>query len=237
MTPRVSPSQISNWQGCQRRWAYSYQAGRPRTPSSKAAEFGERTHLVLESWLLDGTPPNPKTPEGRVALPGLKHLPMPGTARVEGSFAFEYDNVLYNGRLDFAYQAGAVAVVGDHKTTGRPDAIKTADQLLDDPQRIIYSRWALDEFRSEYVIAQWIYYMTRGTPRAEPVVVLGTRAEVDERFERQHRDVVVPLVAAKGRPPEELPQNPAACYSGWTCPYIDECKPPISQLTHIRSAR
>jgi hypothetical protein len=98
---------------------------------------------VAASWLRDGTPPDPSSPEGECILAGLPYLPFPGTSvhvEEEGGFEtlqrFEHDGITYVFRVDFAYLFdlrtrtawdGKVEpdpmhhaiVVGDHKSCGQ----------------------------------------------------------------------------------------------------------------------
>jgi hypothetical protein len=81
-TPRLSASQISDYRACPRRWGHVYLDGVPKA-ESPYLEAGKRMHTVLEKWLRDGLPPSRDDPYGAMALPGIKHLPMPGEAVVE----------------------------------------------------------------------------------------------------------------------------------------------------------
>jgi hypothetical protein len=217
----VSASQIATWSKCARKWAYS--RVRPRT-SNRHADFGSRAHTHAEDWLREGKPPDASVPEGKCIIAGLGYLPMPKTAVVEHGFRKVFGGVTYVGRIDFihGYDPGRIVVIGDHKTTGNLDYAMTEEQLVEDPQRIVYAHWGAEEFDVDYVAAQWVYYR-RGTPKAQTTVVVGHRDSIAERFEEQHRRVVLPLVAATGVPPEEIPRNLEHCSAYGGCPYREEC--------------
>lgn len=229
---RVSPSQIGEWRdGCQRRWWYDRNR---KCAQNTYAEFGDRTHLHLEGWLEHGAPPpielppeHPDHAPAHCAVAGLEHLPPPGTALVEQRFRMEHGGVVYSGRIDFlyGYDPGRVIVVGDHKTCGNLRYAKTPEQLLDDPQRIVYTRWACVTFGVETGVAQWVYYR-RKRPKAKPVIFAEHRDAVERRFEHLHRTAGLPIIAAKHLPtPDRLPRNLSRCklYPPEGCPHQREC--------------
>ena len=223
---RISPSQIATWNTCPRRWWYS--RNRPRGPEHPAAAFGTRTHAQLEEWLLHGKPPDPDTDEGRRALPGLAYLPLPRTAAVEVQFEMPEGAALYNGRIDFlfGYDPGRCIVVGDHKTTGDFRYAKTEEDLLDDPQRIVYSRWAAKTWGVDEVIATWVYYRRRGAPKAMTITLSEPSTRTEERFQALHERVGLPIVQGRSEPiPDSFPRNLSSChlYPPNGCPFKNEC--------------
>src|SRR5690606_23779988 len=114
-------------------------------PPNKWADFGTRVHELLESWLQHGTAPDPATAEGRCAIPALSILPPPRSdLAVETECDFYHEGVHYTGRIDLIYglRSREIVVVHDHKTTGDFKWSKSPAQLVDDPQRVIYSHWA-----------------------------------------------------------------------------------------------
>lgn len=274
----VSPSQLSTfgtligrslgWNvlltGCPRKWAYS--RCRPKT-TNKWAAFGDRSHAILESWLRDGTPPDPATDEGACVLAGLHLLPMPGTACVETTINFLTDgvNVIpgkptgvlpypwvhYTGRLDLLawYQPGVEVTVSDHKTTGDlanakcpedPPPDKPDKDLRTDPQRIVYSFAAGHLLRVPRVRAQWTYFR-RKPPKAEPSIFVERLEDTARRFWEMHWSVAVPLVRSQGMAPETMPRNLEHCRAFGGCPYRGECLQGASQIdqafAQIRTAR
>lgn len=228
----VSPSQIATWQGCARKWAYS--RIRPRSENRYAA-FGSRAHTIAEAWLEHGTPPDARTPEGACIMAGLDCLPMPGTAEVETRFDETWGGVHYTGRVDFVYgyEPARTVIVGDHKTTGdlrfrkrvdgvTPDGYDREKDLREDPQRIVYSFWAMAKFDVEWIGAHWQYYR-RKPPHSVPVFMFEHRDEVARRFDELHRKYTLPIVDANGVDPRELPRSLEHCGAFGGCPYREEC--------------
>jgi hypothetical protein len=232
--PHASPSQISTWNDCQRKWAYS--RVRPRT-SNKYAVFGTQTHSMLERWLRDGTPPDGRAPEGACALAGLPYLPLPGIGLVETKLRLDVEGITYIGFVDliFGLVPGEQITVLDHKTTGNLDYRLTpghedpSKDLVTDVQRIIYSHWAAITFAVERVNAVWLYYR-RKPPKAVPSVYSEPRRVILERFHEIHRRSTVPMINAHGLPPEELPRNVAACGRYGGCPFREECHRDLDPL-------
>ncbi len=206
--PNISPSRLATRDQCKRKETYS--RCRERGPQHPAAAFGDEVHKVLETWLTAGAPPDPNTKAGKVATPGLALLPMPGTATVETKFKEQWNGVTYSGRIDFAYPTAptSTVLVGDHKTTGNWAYIKTENDLLDDPQRIVYSAWAAFRFPDvEHIAAQWVYYHTKKPPKATSVLVVESRAHVLERFDHLHQTKALTLLADVHIPPEDMPRT------------------------------
>lgn len=217
----VSPSQISTFARCPRKWAFSRTAERSETPATK---FGTKVHTILEDWLLERKLPSPNTPEGRCALEGLPHLPMPKSdgLEIERPLLMFYDNVKYVGRIDFIVTTKSTVTIGDHKTTKNLDYAKTVEDLLDDPQRIVYSHWAAEEFDRDEVHAKWVYYQRH--PAASITVELTeSREEIADRFKKLHEKYSLPIVQSDGIPPMEMTPNYDACGDFGGCPHRNEC--------------
>lgn len=224
MSKHVSPSQISTFARCERKWAYS--RVRPRT-QNKYAAFGTRCHSIAEDWLRDGTPPPLATPEGRTIAAGLEYIPPPRTAAVEHKFDMHVDGVHYTGMIDFlfGYEPGKTIVIGDHKTTGDFKNAKSVAELQGDPQWIIYANWALSATTVERVIGVWVYYLRatgRITPAARPVCISESREVLQERMRGIH-STALRIVERQGRPIEDSPRNLTACRDYGGCPYAGEC--------------
>lgn len=217
----VSPSQINTFARCPRKWAYSRTAERTETAATK---FGTKVHTILEDWLLARKLPSPNTPEGRCALAGLEHLPMPKTdgLTIEAELLLHYDNVKYVGRIDFALVTPTGITIGDHKTTKDLSYAKTEDDLLEDSQRIIYSYWAAQTYGAQEVNAKWVYYQ-RHPPVSHTVEFSESSSRIAERFEDLHKRFSLPIIQADPERPTSVERNLGACGDFGRCPYIDQC--------------
>lgn len=149
-TVKVSPSQITTFLTCQRKWAWTYIKGF-RDPPKQASELGTHVHGILEAYAKDGTPPDPQETwqfeggktfyPGKIALNMITRvMPPPGVAVTEGGFEFQPgpSDPIFRGFVDLGYEGGAhsfpeldeaiqncpgdngVLVVVDHKTSSNP---------------------------------------------------------------------------------------------------------------------
>jgi hypothetical protein len=237
----ISPSQVSTYKGCPRRWAYSRQ--RPRAPQDERAAFRDRAHKVAEDWLENAVPPDPKTPEGLCIISGIHRLPLPGTALVEHRFDRTFWGVTMTGRIDYlyGYDPGRVIVIGDHKTTGDLKWRKVPghdDPELDfwwDPQRIIYGTYAAAEWGVEYVAAHWNYYRRDGKG-SEPTVLVESAEGLAGRFAQLFAQYIGPMWHCYGAPPENYPRNLSNCRAfGRLCEFADECLRDVSPIERASS--
>ena len=168
----LSASQIGTYIDCKRKWGWRYLTGY-KDPPAASAQVGSRTHELLELYLTHGTPPNykevlelvnakgeKKTYEpGRIAEAFLPFLPAPGPhLDIEAEFWHAY----YYGKVDVAYLSETgVPVVMDHKTTSNIKLYaKTEDDLLADPQAMIYADVAMERTGSNEAYLVWNYGST-----------------------------------------------------------------------------
>lgn len=220
MTFSVSPSSLSTFRLCQRRWAWSAIDRIPREQAASAA-LGERVHAIVEAWLRDGKAPDLSTVEGAIAGRALKHLPKPTTCEVEIEGSFEYEDLLFQFRIDHL----TPDMVGDLKTTGDMRWAKTPEQLVKDEQAIVYSKFHMLKFASDLPPAlRWTYTKTKGAPSARKVDATLSAAEVEEgmqellavgRLMRKAKETVKTAL--------ELEPNPSACRAFGGCPHVERC--------------
>lgn len=240
----ISPSQIASWHGlCPRRWWYD--RNRPRT-EHPAAAYGTAVHDILEQYQRWGTAPNMLHPDelkarhAKTAVAGLGLLSPPMHAVAEEKFAFAFDRVRYNGRIDWweSYVQHEHVLIGDHKTIGDLARRKTEAELLDDAQRIIYSMWAVLRFGVKTVTARWVYYRrvtkAKKAGKAEAVQFTEGAEQIRERFADLHQKRSLPILDAKLRDLQghQLPRNLKSChlFPPHGCPHADECLRDVSPL-------
>ena len=221
LMPHVSPSQINTFKRCPRRWGFSRVAERTSTPATR---FGTRVHEILENWLEHKTLPSANTDEGLCALSGISHLPMPKTDGmvVEAPLDMVYDGVTYVGRIDLLIVDGDAVTVLDHKTCSDLRWMKTEDELLDDPQRIVYSHWAATTQNVAHVTAKWVYYQKR-PPESRVVEFTESAETIAERFDELHKKYALRIIQSAGRDPMTLEPNYDACGDYGGCPHRTTC--------------
>lgn len=113
----LSPSQLSTFELCPRKWAWAKIEG-IKGPSNPSAQFGTDVHAHLELYLRDGKPIDLSNGTGQLALAMLPYAPQPGTAAIEEWFYFDFWGHRLRGKKDAETSAGVTdAIVYDWKTT------------------------------------------------------------------------------------------------------------------------
>lgn len=221
--PVLSASQIQSFVDCERRWGFRYLEG-VQTPAHPSAELGTATHLVLAKYLETGLPPNPATREGKIAIAGIKYLPVPGVAQVEQPFKFATDVASYRGFIDFQYEEDGIPVVGDHKTTASFYFGLRPHDLLTAIQPTIYAKKAFLNSDTDKVRLRWVYYATKGKSRAELVQIDYPRTTIDHSMAPIEEAAKKMLVHYDAKPPvKELRPNFYSCDKYGGCPFRARC--------------
>lgn len=239
-----SPSEISVWRECERKWGYKY-LERRRTQAESAA-LGEIIHTMLEKYLLDGTQPDPtveveltekdgtkrKVRPGLIAQAGLHLIPPPPqpVANLEGAFSFDAFGFRWKGRVDLFVKGLGPWLVYDHKSTKDFRYAKTPAELASDPQGVIYATYAMLESGEPEVDLSWVYYRTKGRPDARRVHLRVVREDIVPHWEELRKDATA-IAAARGGESSGLAKNLLSCANFGGCPFREECLTPMSQQT------
>lgn len=223
--PRLSASQIDTYRLCPRKWGWGY-LDKIRTPPNKYAALGTAVHKVLERWLQEGVPPRRDSETGQIALPGLKYLPPPGQAVVEGRFYWDLPDEPFDlvGVMDWRDTIDGRPRVGDHKTTGDFKWVKAPGDLIEDVQATIYAKRTLVQTGAPVIKGRWVYYRTVRPYTARCVDYSATVEQVDQRF-ASILDTGREMVAWHRRKSKaiELPLQAKACDAYGGCPHRDRC--------------
>lgn len=220
----ISPSQLSTFDQCQRKWAWEKIAGF-RSPPTRSQILGTRVHAVFEAWLKHGIPPNRSTLEGRIALRGIPQLPPPGAGEVEKQFYLSTRRGMhYTGIADWiGWHPELGAMVIDHKTTSAMSWAKRPEELEYDVQALLYATFACIAMQTDLVTLRWNYVQTDAKD-ARLVEITLSLAKIIERFpivERRAEEITA-LRKNRTHPLRVLP-NPLACANFGGCPHQDRC--------------
>ena len=244
----ISASQISRHDECKRAWWFQYVMGLP-VPQKASAALGEAMHAQLEKYLNDGTLPDVSTPAGRIAAPGLKYLPKPGTVFTEVPMSDKKkrdtdpdpDDPLpgnmpklvvagmpVNGFIDVLDLSGPHPVVIDHKSTSDLKWAKTEADLREDVQGTLYGLYALDVLAAMGVHADvvefgHVVYLTKGAPTAKATRVTLTREHLASEIRNLETKVNEMKVTAQARTPASVEGNASACRNYGGCHFRDKC--------------
>jgi hypothetical protein len=220
----TSPSQLSTFRDCRRKWFRVSVLGE-RPPSSPAAERGTRVHEQIEQWLMHGVAPTDGT-----ARAMLRHLPPGGSVspdHVEQSFDLTPPGWVarVRGRIDLIDPSTNQII--DHKTTATLNYAKSEQDLATDTQAIIYSAVALSgslgiEF-SEPLKFTLSYGTTRGAVKTALVSRTFTRAELSEPLARIGEEVSEQRDTAGALEWSEVEPNYQSCDKYGGCPFRDDC--------------
>ena len=225
---RISPTALSTWRGCARRWWYEYVAGL-RPPSGPAAELGTAVHAAIETYLLGGD-----WPAGRAAgiaragvrrLEDLRSQVAAGRAVVEASTpdGLTIGPLPLRGRIDYycADPGDGVPHVVDFKTTSDVRRRLAEVELSTDPQAAIYA-WAMAP-GAPVVRVEHLVLATRGTAEAVPVEATLTRAAIEEIVGHAADDAGQMARAAAEGDGEAVAPTLTACARYGGCPHASRC--------------
>jgi len=225
---RISPTSLSTWRGCARRWWYEYVAGL-RPPSGPAAELGTAVHAAIETYLLGG-----EWPAGRAAgiaragvrrLEDLRRQVAAGRAVVEASTpdGLTIGPLPLRGRIDYycADPGDAVPHVVDFKTSADIRRRLAEVELSTDPQAAIYA-WAMAP-GAPVVRVEHLVLATRGTAEAVPVEATLTRTAIEEIVGHAAEDAGRMARAAAEADAEAVAPTLTACTRYGGCPHASRC--------------
>lgn len=231
----VSPSQIDTYLTCKRKWWFQSVLG-IKPPEHPSAALGTEVHAQLEKYLIDGTLPD-DSKAGKIAFPGLVHLPKPGTVTVElnmedhkDTLRLQLAGVDVTGRIDVFNAAGVdMPEVLDHKSTSDLKWAKSEDELKTNPQMIIYAKFARHFLQTKgmninFVRTAHIVYLTKGKPHARPTSVVLSNEHVDEQWGHLTNVVEQMKLTSVLTAPAQAEPTEAACNKYGGCYFRDKCR-------------
>lgn len=220
-----SPSQVSTYELCPRKWAWRNIDG-IEAPPNKSAEFGLKTHKLLEKWLRARVPPGGGR-EAKLAQVMLAHLPPPhliDPQNVELETAIKIGDVNFAIVIDLWMPELEVPTVYDHKTTKSFNWALTPDAMPDDVQATMYSAWAFVKTGASQVAVQWTYGKSEGAPDVHPVKRTFLRQDVEERVKKSIRSAhEMRVIQESGCTAIEVPYDATGCEAFGGCPYQSLC--------------
>lgn len=234
-----SASQIDTFRDCRRKWAINYIFGYPKK-RNKYAAAGDRIHGKLEDYLAFGRIGDHEMDDDvKIILPGLKHLPRPGTAHVEQHFDIMLPGLgAITGFIDFEHLGDdGIPVVGDHKTTSNFKWAMDEQELKQNVQSVIYAVRTMEKYGVDRTRNRWIYYLRNPKkPRAKPVEATMELADVAKHWESVLGSVkeMKALHDAEPQDVKDVPFDSTACDKYGGCPFKGTiCK--LSPADSLRS--
>lgn len=235
---KVSPSQISNFRDCPRKWWYASIAKIPY-PQHPSAALGERVHKILEMSTAAKSRPgstttvSENTPQKEVLVAQAAWdaidaflLQRTGRSLVDREAQIEEAWELPQGSpLTLAARGRADLVLPDFivdwKTTSDLRWAKSAKELRSDPQVLMYSA-ALDpdEPVRDFV---HVYTRTRNSPAARVVHTPIDRFMREQGLIALDKHVAAMAGCASAGAAEEVEPNTDACSRYGGCPFALRC--------------
>lgn len=243
-----SASQVSTFRTCKRQWWFQSIMGLP-TPQRASAALGEAVHTQLEDYLNDGKLPDGGTPAGKIATAALPYAPKPFEVWTEVSMSDRKKRdsdtedvpmpgnmprlfvagLPVNGFIDVLDLSGDRPVVIDWKTTSDLKYAKTADDLMEDPQMILYGSYALEVcasmgVMSDTVDAGHVVLLTKGAPQARKTMVTLNAKHLERERGKIGETVEEMKVRARATSPDDVPGEASACSMYGGCHFRDKCQ-------------
>ena len=222
----ISPSQISTWRLCNRKWGFTYLSDDPRPPATKAQLIGTALHSKAETWIATGAADYSRDAGPQHEKESVRLLPyildyLPVGAQTEQKVSCTIDGVQFGGRFDWLTRLDENDEweLGDLKTTSNLRWAKNELELATDPQVLVYSM-AQTATTPDKIQCRWLYVQTKGAPLIREVRVRPDFTALDELA----LDGQAITVAWATRPrPEDLEPNTSACDAFGGCPFRSKC--------------
>lgn len=243
-----SASQVSTFRTCKRQWWFQSIMGLP-TPQRASAALGEAVHAQLEDYLNDGKMPDESVPAGKIAKSALPYAPKPFEVWTEVSMSDrkkregDTDDAPMPGNMPRLFVAGLPVngfidvldlskdkpVVIDWKTTSDLKYAKTADDLMEDPQMVLYGSYALEVCASMGVMADTVeaghvVLLTKGAPQARKTMVTLNAKHLERERAKIGETVEEMKVHARATSPDDVPGEASACSMYGGCHFRDKCQ-------------
>jgi hypothetical protein len=252
----VSPSQISTFLECPRKWGFDKIDEVPRQ-SNAGAVRGTETHEFVGAAFTVRYPsiprpggPHPSNVVGDVeaskrylktAQPLIRRLGIQlieraaqrgvhksgGVPLVEHYIQVPRGDYTLHGYVDLGWDD----ILWDHKTSRAPEKYALdEDGLLFDPQSLTYAGWAITVLGLEQTKNVWCYVKTEGHATTIPVEQTMKRDHVLRALDEL--DVVGRSImqASKAATAIDLEPNPHACGNYGGCPYAHLCPRTMDQI-------
>ena len=239
----VSPSQISLFARCQRKWAFKYIEKIPEPMKSDPA-FGIESHEALEAYLKTGKFPKDTAPDVLAATAqGLKHLPDPEKQKISVEHAFDFK--ILDGRARFIgyidlliYSEDGIPAVIDHKFTKNLRYAMSQKAMEADIQANSYAFYASNQFNTSSVTTRWLYYGATPVNGQRPRETVGfrkvERTKDSEEIQKNwqtilgHAEQIVQLRTKAAQDSSmkanDCEPNSKACWDYGGCFYRSRCR-------------
>jgi CRISPR/Cas system-associated exonuclease Cas4 (RecB family) len=226
---KFSPSQISTFRECRRKWYYSSVLRLPRDVSA-SAELGSAIHAVLEDFLQGVELTYPTGQIEKLLKPVLAdpfYQDLVGKCAVEDTANSKFHAYEMNGRVDVHWQDPADPdhwFIMDHKTSKDPGKWgKTVAEAETDPQTVCYAYDILTKHKVSRVTVIYAYICTAGPRNVQYVYARHTAETLQPLLSSLYLDLMG-MEGIRKDPCEDLiPRTTSACWNFGGCSFRNRC--------------
>lgn len=222
----ISPTQISMYRECPRKWGYAYIEKRKIT--TNAQQIGLATHKELDTyWETNNFDLEKILVLDKIYYPGriaynILEYDLEKPDETEKEFIWKFQNLIFRGIVD--YRRGNV--IKDYKTSKNPDRwAKSQKNLLTDPQAILYSAYTALIKRYEAIEFELIYLNTNWKKKTNKrIKVKWTKEQVLNQLQEHIIPTAREIQAQYQNNDIKLTkQTTSACNNFGGCPYMSLC--------------
>jgi hypothetical protein len=242
---RSSASQFTTFKRCQRLWWFQNPAGQRSEPTPPQV-LGERLHHQNERYLLGG--PLPEHASASRLMEDVK-VPRPAAGLLveqpkNYNLGLTLSGIAIRGRPDLIVPPTVSATsfdIWDWKSTSSFNWTKTEEELANDVQAIIYSKYGFTKLYPNAVTASfWHGYMlTDGVGHQVVGPVSISRSEADEKFAAMSPivDEMAEIALIENHEDVPRPDTDAPCNAFGGCPFKETCGVGIQTFESLFSDR
>jgi RecB family exonuclease len=218
----VSPSQFKTFTRCNLKWWWEKIQGH-RSPDTKATLRGTQIHLEIEEALGEGIPP--VDPVALAILDLVGHTRQPKD-RLEWRFEVQLPGwpVVLKGCVDRVEPE--LNRITDWKSTSDFKYARSPEELLEDPQAILYAVAAVlfrEGFNPDGLRVRFVYGRTRGAAKTLVRECTFTAQHVADRVAELGETAHLMQKTALVRDAALVPANLDACMDYGGCPHRGRC--------------
>lgn len=162
-----------------------------------------------------------------LVIEGLIHYPgRSSPLEIEKELTVEDGTVPVYGLADLIHLNNKAPAVFDHKTTSNWKYTRSPEELLTDPQAIIYTRHAMHVTGADHALFKHVYYLTKKEQKTHRTRVSGTvitQKHNDAEFAKIDKQLQRMKELSKTNDPGEAKANPDACWDYGGCPFRHYC--------------
>ncbi len=233
----LSATRHKKWRQCQALYGYEYLEKR-KPVANQGAQLGKRGHKIMEMHYQGHPIPMDETVQvverngtltdvriGLVVSAGLHLLPPAPqpTLNLEKEIELNIKGYKWTGFVDLSVTGPGPWLVYDFKFTKDLRYAQTPHQLADDPQGTIYATWAMEQSDLPVVDLAWVYFRTRGEPKAQRTRLTVLQDQVVSRWDDLLKDADGIHEAHAHGDVSRLQKNYMACSDYGGCPHATYC--------------